>query len=179
MIHEVSAPLNDLYARFVGKLRYSWDWADLLGFRPRSSRNRRNRRLEIERGWHFTSNDRGLLRPDIVLQQAVLVWSGDSAVPAEAEWDRDRKLPHSSHECCHLYEINEYKREDLVTISRWRCLVNKAFRFVHLKQKISSKYRFLYLPWQTFPAGVPVSGQLETENLWQFKRRKPLRDPWR
>ena len=52
-------------------------------------------------------------------------------------------------------------------------------RFVHLKQKIFTKYPFLYLPWQTFPAGVPVSGQLETENLWQFKRRKPLRDPWR
>ena len=56
-----SAPLNDLYTGFVGNLRYSWDWADFLGFWPRSSRNRRNRRLEIQRGWHFTSNDRGSL----------------------------------------------------------------------------------------------------------------------
>ena len=67
MRHGVSLPLNDLYTGFVGNLRYSWDWADLLGFGPRSSRNRRNRRLEIKRWWHFTSNDRGSLRPDTVL----------------------------------------------------------------------------------------------------------------
>ena len=52
-----AAPLNDLYTRFVRNLRYSWDWADLFRSRPRPSRNRRNRRLEIQRGWHFTSTN--------------------------------------------------------------------------------------------------------------------------
>lgn len=109
MRQDFSAPLNDLYTGFVGNLRYSWDWADLLGFWPRSSRNRRNRRLEIQRGWHFTSNDRGSLRsrPVIVLQQAVSVRPGDTqCLQSEAENRQGQKASSFQPACMLSFYIS-------------------------------------------------------------------------